>query len=124
VQTIQALVASIRSAEHISTIRKHIDAISVVVDNVVSSTDLAMEQSELGPSIRKRLGPVIENLADSSNRLSLIATEGEGIESPDELRELTSKLPPIAFEIARETKELVQRIDQLEVDDGNAEDFR
>jgi hypothetical protein len=34
----------------------------------------------------------------------------------------TQTLPPIAFEIARETKELVQRVDQLVLDDG-ADDF-
>lgn len=40
------------------------------------------------------------------------AADGESVESksPEQLREVTNKLPPIAFEIARETKELVQRL--------------
>ncbi|PCH03368.1 Spa2 homology (SHD) of GIT [Penicillium occitanis (nom. inval.)] len=124
VQTIQALVASIRGAEHISAIRNHISAISIVVGNVVASTDHAMDKAEISPAVRERLGPVVQGLADCSDRLSRTAAEGEDIESPEQLRDLTAKLPPIAFEIARETKELVQRIDQLEVDEGNSDDFR
>lgn len=117
-------MASIRGAEHISAIRNHISAISIVVGNVVASTDHAMDKAEISPAVRERLGPVVQSLADCSDRLSHTAAEGEDIESPEQLRDLTAKLPPIAFEIARETKELVQRIDQLEVDEGNSDDFR
>ena len=124
VQTIQALVASIRGAEAISSIRNHISTISIVVGNVVASTDHAMDKAEISPAVRERLGPVVQSLADCSDRLSHTAAEGEEVESPEQLRDLTAKLPPIAFEIARETKELVQRIDQLEVDEGNSDDFR
>jgi hypothetical protein len=37
---------------------------------------------------------------------------------------VTNQLPPIAFEIARETKELVHRIEQIEFDGGQDESFR
>jgi hypothetical protein len=37
---------------------------------------------------------------------------------------VTGKLPPIAFEIARETKELVQRVEQIEFDGGQDDSFR
>lgn len=119
-------MASIRGSEHISSIRNHIGAISVVVGNVVSSTDNAISKAaDISPAVRERLGPVVQNLADCSDRLFHTAAEGEDMEnSPEQLRDLTSKLPPIAFEIARETKELVQRIDQLELDEGNGDDFR
>lgn len=95
-----------------------------MVGNVVSSTDHAMDKAEISPAIRERLGPVVQNLAECSDRLSRTAAQGEEVESSEQLRDLTSKLPPIAFEIARETKELVQRIDQLELDEGNSDDFR
>ena len=97
----------------------------MVVGNVVSSTDNAMRKAaEISPAVRERLGPVVQNLADCSDRLSHTAAAGEDLENrPEQLRDLTSRLPPIAFEIARETKELVQRIDQLELDEGN-DDFR
>ncbi|KAH8693782.1 putative cell polarity protein [Talaromyces proteolyticus] len=124
VQTIQALVTSIRGGEAISSIRGHIANISVVVGNVVSSTDHAMNKAEISPTVRQRVGPVVQTLADCSDRLSQTGAEGEGVDSPDQLRDITSKLPPIAFEIARETKELVQRIDQLELDEEDNDEFR
>ncbi|KAL1966579.1 hypothetical protein VTN77DRAFT_3990 [Rasamsonia byssochlamydoides] len=123
VQTIQALVASIRAGDEITSIRSHISAISEVVGNVVSSTENALNKPDRNPALRERVAPVVQTLANCRNRLSQAGAEGEDISNPAQLREVTSKLPPIAFEIARETKELVQRIDQLEFDDGD-DDFR
>jgi hypothetical protein len=124
VQTIQALVASIRAGEDIASIRSHISAISTVVGNVVYSTDHSLTKHDMNPALRDRLNPVVQTLADCSDRLTQTGAAGEDASSPAQLRDVTSKLPPIAFEIARETKELVQRIDQLEADDGDDVDFR
>lgn len=121
IHTIQSLVSSIRSEEPISSVGGHIATISAVVGNVVSSTDQAMDKAEISPTVRERLGPVVQNLADCSDRLSRTGAQGEGVDNPTHLREITSKLPPIAFEIARETKELVQRIGQLELDQADDE---
>lgn len=51
------------------------------------------------------------------------AAEGEHVSSFEQFREVTNKLPPIAFEIARETKELVQRLDPMQCEEEE-EDFR
>jgi predicted nuclease with TOPRIM domain len=123
VQSIQALVSSIRAGDDITTIRNHISTISGVVGNVVSSTENSLSKPDINPALRERLGSVVQTLANCRNRLSTTGAEGEDISNPAQLRDVTSKLPPIAFEIARETKELVQRIDQLEFDDGD-DDFR
>lgn len=123
VQSIQALVASIRAGDEMAAIRSHISAISAVVGNVVSSTENAMNKPDMNPALRERVFPVVQTLSSCRDRLSEAGAEGEDIASPAELRDVTNKLPPIAFEIARETKELVQRIDQLEYDEGD-DDFR
>ena len=51
------------------------------------------------------------------------ATEGEEATSAEQVRDATNKLPPIAFEIARETKELVQRLDPVDQEESE-DDFR
>ncbi|KAJ9318331.1 hypothetical protein DTO271D3_1588 [Paecilomyces variotii] len=124
VQSIQALVASIRGEDSIGTIRSHISAISNVVNNVVTSTDDAARKPGANPVLQERAGPIVQTLAECRNRLSRTGAEGEDVTNADQLREITSKLPPIAFEIARETKELVQRVDQIDLGASDEDDFR
>ena len=53
-----------------------------------------------------------------------ISAESESLDassSRGEIKALTQKLPPLAFEIARETKELSQKIDLIGV--AEMEDF-
>lgn len=61
--------------------------------------------------------PVIERLDTVERRLVKAGEEGlvEGKEGGDAFRRWAGGLPPIAFEIARETKELVQRVDGVDV---------
>ena len=121
IQSIQALVTSIRAEDNISTIRGHISAISTVVSNVVNSTDNSMNKPDANPALRECASPIIQTLAKCRDHLSKAGTDGM---NSTNLREVTSKLPPIAFEIARETKELVQQIDQIEFYDADGDDFR
>jgi hypothetical protein len=117
-------VASIRAEDNIGAIRSHISSISTVVNNVVTSTDDAARKPGAPPALQERTGPIVQTLANCRNRLSRTGAEGENIINATQLREITSKLPPIAFEIARETKELVQRVDQLDLEAGEDDDFR
>ncbi|KAE8350231.1 hypothetical protein BDV28DRAFT_44500 [Aspergillus coremiiformis] len=122
VQSIQALVASIRAEDGLTTIRTHVSAISSIVTNVSSSTEHFIHKPGVNPILRQRAGPVVEKLDQHRGRLMGTATEGEGASSTEQSREITNKLPPIAFEIARETKELVQRLDPM--DQEPEDDFR
>lgn len=106
-QTIQSLVGSIRGAAKISQIDPLIRSILETVDKVISETEASGN------------GDMVGRLADSQQRLMEAGARGqelsaEGKSDGDrEWRMWTQTLPPIAFEIARETKELVQRVDQL-----------
>lgn len=120
VQTIQALVSSIRAEEDLSMIRTHTTAISTVVNNVSSSTKGLIHKPDVNPALNERCGPTIQTLEANSSRLSDTVQAGESV-TGGELREITNKLPPIAFEIARETKDLVQ---QLNPEDDEEDDFR
>ncbi|WEW58976.1 component of the polarisome [Emydomyces testavorans] len=124
VQAIQALVASIRAEDDISVVQTHITSISSVVKNVVASTD-AIAQPNANPALRERAGPVVEMLSSCCRQLVDAGQRGDQVRGdPEQMREVTGKLPPIAFQIARETKELVQRVDQLEMESREEDDFR
>ncbi|ODH45262.1 hypothetical protein ACO22_00258 [Paracoccidioides brasiliensis] len=62
-------------------------------------------------NLRDRAGPIIRNLSCCRDRLAKEGALGGKAMSVVEVRDVMGKLLPIAFEIARETKELVQRLD-------------
>lgn len=107
VQWIHALVNSIRTNAGIAVIRDYISDIAGIVANIVSWTSAAIEESR-NPSLRAALReqgqPVISKLSDCRALLLNANIEGEQINDPSMLKEFTNKLPPLAFEIGRETK--------------------
>lgn len=107
VQTIQGLVSSIRGAADINQIDPQIRNIVDTVSKVISQTESAGHANLVG-----RLVDSQQRLMEAGDRGHDLADEGKG-EGDREWRMWTQTLPPIAFEIARETKELVQKIDQL-----------
>lgn len=68
--------------------------------------------------LRERTAEVLEGLKDCRGRL--LHADGDagrdGIEGQEEWAEVVRRLPPLAFEVARRTKELVQRVDGVEVE--------
>lgn len=121
VQSIQSLVASIRAEHGMNSVQAHVSAISDVVANVVSSTEhLIHERGDV--ALRERSEPVLQALDECRGRLMGTAAEGHDGLNPEQMREVTNQLPPIAFEIARQTKELVQRLETLA--HGDEDDFR
>ena len=72
--------------------------------------------------LQERVVPVLRALDDCRNRLIYTATEGE--DTAETTHTIVGKLPPIAFEIARQTKELVYRLDRGEYDGEEDDDFR
>lgn len=122
VQSIQALVATIRSEQGLHNVQTHVSAIGNVVANVVSATEHLIREHHSDVSLRERSEPIVQALDECRGRLIATADEGHEADSPEKLRELTNRLPPIAFEMARHTKELVQRLESLAQADDD--DFR
>ena len=118
VQTIQNLVQLIRNDADINQLTQEINSISDVVGRVVSKTEAFGSNSA---ELVRRLAACRERLREAGNRGIDLDAEDIDVKSR-EWRMWTQTLPPIAFEIARETKELVQRVDQLAMNDG-AEEF-
>ncbi|KAI1496383.1 hypothetical protein F5X99DRAFT_74092 [Biscogniauxia marginata] len=107
VQNIQGLVGYIRGDAPIQQINDQINSIADVVGRVVSEADAAGNSDEM----LDRLAACRERLIESGEQGKELASRGLG-ENDREWRMWTQTLPPIAFEIARETKELVQRVDR------------
>ncbi len=108
VQTIPNLVGSIRGDGSIEQIMGEIETISEVVNKVITQTQSSGQGEMAGRLIQCR-----DRLLESGDRGQEIASKGRGGGADREWRMWTQTLPPIAFEIARQTKELVQQIDQL-----------
>ncbi|KAF7856976.1 hypothetical protein EAF04_009736 [Stromatinia cepivora] len=128
VQNIQSLVSSIRSEGGINAISTQIEAIANVVGEVVASTEEAMINN---PALRSQSQPVLAKLSECRKRIMAAGEEGREIANEErgdddgdaEWRAWNQSLPPIAFEIARETKELVLRVDVLDGEGGEDDDF-
>lgn len=108
-------MGTIRGDADIRQITGEIASINAIVGKVIEETQ-ASGQAQL-----------VEHLDDSRQRLNDASQHGQnmassGVDTGDrEWRMWTQTLPPIAFEIAREVKELVQRVDRLAT--GGADDF-
>lgn len=105
-----------------NTVETHVSAIASVVANVVSSTEHLIHERSSDATLRGQSEPIVQALGEWRGRLTGTAGEGHNASSPEQLRDVTNQLPPIAFEIARQTKELVQCLESLAHDDGD--DFR
>jgi hypothetical protein len=117
VETIQGLVASIRSDAPMDKINEEINSIANVVGKIIGET----EASGSGAHLLGRLSTCRDRLLEAGDHGLDLAARGLG-SNDREWRMWTQTLPPIAFELARETKELVQQVDRL-VMAGGADDF-
>jgi len=117
VQNIQGLVGSIRSESNFTVLSSQITAIASVVNKIITSTEKAIQETG-NADLRDQAVPVVERLEAVQRRLMEAGEEGQDVVSTDPgdgFRRWAGGLPPIAFEIARETKELVQRVDGIDI---------
>ena len=133
VQNIQGLVGSIRSETGIVVISAQITSIASIVGQVISSTEKAIQETG-NAELRDQGDPILRRLGGVRQRLLAAGEEGKGVVRREgggdgggngEYRRWAGGLPPLAFEIARETKELVQRVEGIDVGmmGGEEEDF-
>ncbi|KAF2090000.1 hypothetical protein K490DRAFT_35888 [Saccharata proteae CBS 121410] len=113
VNSIQPLVHSIRStptglplSEQTETaIENYVNDISRIVGNIGHKTREAIESLDNAALVR-HAGPVVEVLDDCREGLLQAVAEQESNKR--------EKIPPLAFKVARATKELVLRVERIE----------
>jgi hypothetical protein len=117
VSDIQALVGLVRGDSGIQQIASSIDSINAVVTKMLSET----ETSGFG-DLTIRVESCRQRLLEASQRGQDMARSGVATGDRD-WRMWAQTLPPIAFEVNRETKELAQRVDKLVPGGGGGDDF-
>jgi hypothetical protein len=73
-------------------------------------------------SLRGSVEPIVRNLANCKSRLVSASAESEALGEKRREGEFMSKLPPLAYEIARETKELMQRVEMVDQERGQRQE--
>ena len=111
-QSIQSLVSSIRIVDEPQNIREQIDSIIQIVGRVVKESQRVIDTTD-NTMLRGQIEPSVLTLAECRAKLSVANDDGEGIQEHSAWKEFTNTLPPLAFEIARETKELLQGVDRI-----------
>lgn len=103
-----------------STIRTHVGAIAHLVERIVAETQQAVTHTG-DEVLRARTEEVLLGLAGCRGRLLRADREAGGVGDEGALwAEVVGRLPPLAFEVARWTKELVQRVEG----GGEGDEFR
>ena len=124
VQSITLMVDAIRSEEDMPVVRDHISAIAATIENVVLSVERTRnEPSSYQTILTERLGPIVTILQDCQEKLLQAGTSSTAYEGRPQSKEFMQKLPPLAFQVARETKELVSRVMAIEAGRGEVDDF-
>jgi hypothetical protein len=115
VQSITSLVDAIRNDSGLGVVRDHITSIAGTIENVVNSVQrTGNEPSSYQATLTDRSRPMVSLLQDLRAQLVQASGDSAAYDGRPESREFTQKLPPLAFQIARETKELVSRIMPVE----------
>merc|ERR1711939_57846 len=123
VHSITSLVDAIRNNEAMPTIQNHITTIAGTIENVVTSVErTSSELSSYQALLVEKSQPIVSILQDCREKLLQASTASAGYDGSQPSKEFTQKLPPLAFQVARETKELVSRIMAIEAGRGE-EDF-
>ena len=127
VQSIGLLVELNRKNGDAQSVMESIEVIAALVGKVVHETTQSIHVIG-NAKLRDEAETIVEKLAACEARLRTAKKEGENIMNASGSNKSTWKdfidtLPPIAFEIARETRKLVQRVDEVE-NEGNEDDFR
>lgn len=114
-------MSSIRSESGINTVSSELQSISSVITKIIDQTDNNRNLISTADPIVQRLKSCRSKIESKNIEGRKIVDESDGDAGAAEWKTWTQSLPPVAFEVVRETKELVHRIDNLGA--GGADDF-
>jgi len=124
VQSVDAIVGSVRNEDSLPVLRSHIASIVNVADNVLNAVMASSEDtSSYQVALKDRAIPMAHNLADCREKLMDASDVSQGLDTTASAKELVNRLPPLAFQMARQTKEIAQQIEGLQAGAGKDEDF-
>ncbi|KAK6539284.1 component of the polarisome [Orbilia ellipsospora] len=113
IESIQRLLQELRSdASQLKHLRPLMDDVILFVGKVIQSTENAMDSSR-SSKLLNRIGHIVNSLDDSKNKMlgmKVEDIENEGAASKD----FNSRLAGYCFAMARETKELVRVVEEID----------
>ncbi|EPS42529.1 hypothetical protein H072_3518 [Dactylellina haptotyla CBS 200.50] len=113
IESIQRLLQELRSDNsQLRQLRSLMDDVILFVGKVIQSTENAMESSR-STKLQDRIGYIVNSLDDSKNKMlgmKVEDIENEGAASKD----FNSRLAGYCFAMARETKELVRVVEEID----------
>ncbi|PWW79125.1 hypothetical protein C7212DRAFT_360632 [Tuber magnatum] len=113
VESIQSLLTSIRAGADMQTLRKHMDQIAPVVWKVLQSTENSMQQPG-NETLIERGGWIVANLSKCLQSMGVMSNEEEEpVDGPAD-KEFRGRLASLAFDLVRETKELVRTVEDID----------
>ncbi|RMD41407.1 hypothetical protein DV735_g3698, partial [Chaetothyriales sp. CBS 134920] len=118
--SVQLLIEAVRGEQPMQAIRGNLAKIVSTVDDVRAA--VAKGSDEVTPyqsQWRADTTLVSENLEQCKLRLLQASDESMSYEQYPAAKEFIQKLPPLAFQVARETQELVRRVDGIKARDDN-----
>ncbi|KAL8695082.1 MAG: hypothetical protein Q9218_000360 [Villophora microphyllina] len=113
VQSIQSLHTSVRDDSDPAVVRGYLDSITLIVGKMVSETQKTTRATN-NRGLREQADPVIDRLAVCRTKMRAASAESNEIRDLQTWIKFRETLPPLGFDVARETKELVQRLDQFD----------
>ncbi|KAJ9645526.1 component of the polarisome [Knufia peltigerae] len=123
VQSITSLVDAIRNDDATAPIQTHISTIAGTIGNVVTAVErTSNETSSYQTLLIEKSQPIVLILQDCREKLLQAGADSTAYNGTPQSKEVIQTLPPLAFQVARETKELVSRIMAIEAGRGE-EDF-
>lgn len=112
VESIQSLLSRIRADGDMQALRNHVANITDVVARVVDNTQTAMAQDG-NNKLRERGDWIVANLSGCSDKMTAMSEEGEPVDGPAD-KEFRGRLAALAFDLARETKDLVRTVEEID----------
>lgn len=112
-------------------IRSRVTDIADVADNILGATEGSMEDpSSFQSLLAEKATNIVQQLSQSKRRLEQAAIDSQQHDGQPSAKEFSQNFPPLAFQIAREAKELVSCVEGVYVgashavaDDGQEDDF-
>lgn len=123
VEAIQVLIEAIRREESMNNIRNYIERIASTVEAVLAASDKgAQDATSYRSEWQTQTGPIQTNLEDCKNKLLEAGDDSQDYDADASSKAFTQKLPPLAFQVARETRELVRRVQGIRAGGGGGGD--
>ena len=104
-------------------IQNSLDRIAGTVEAVLTAAERGSQEPTLYRATwQNQTAEIQDKLQECRMKLLQAGDESQSYDGASPSKKFTQKLPPMAFAVARETRELVRRIQEIKADGGPAEE--